>query len=228
MCFLSYSPSSSHTAIHLLFSTCLFSFHTSAILLSSYAISSKYYIPAPTKIILGHDNNKIQGSLYSEDGSFILKSLNREINARAKTLGWLREGDSWRSDEWCGGPGPSRGPSVIPWEIGSLLTSHYNNILLLQNNVWWPCPCSYEYPPHPIVLGHFSFTIKTLLKSPMDLPQGNSVDASSTHPAGFHSVRRAWKSVSSQEFFLPRGGHIQKSTLGRKKQTCLPLPMITW
>lgn len=129
MCFLSYFPSSSHTAIHLLFSTCLFSFHTAAILLSSYAISSKYYIPAPTKIILGHDNNKIQGSLRSEDGSFIFKSLNRGMNARAKTLGWLRvipEGPMSGAED----QGLVVAPLWFPGEISSLLMSHYNILLI--------------------------------------------------------------------------------------------------
>lgn len=122
----------------------------------------------------------------------------------------LTEGDSWRANEWCRGPGPRRGPSVISW--GNQLFADeplQHSSDLVQNHVWWRCPCSYDYPPHPIkviALGHFFLTIKTLLKSPVDLCQGNSVWGVKHTPSWTPLHEKGLEiAVSSQEFFLPRG-----------------------
>ena len=73
-------------------------FYISAILLSGYAIQTSTPALAPTKITFGHDNNKIQGSLYSEDGVFIPKSLHRKMQGPKPRAGLrtLPEGQKQR------------------------------------------------------------------------------------------------------------------------------------
>ena len=124
VCSPSYSTSYSRTVTRLLFSTCLFfpflyCCHFTLWLCCSNQPSS----PAPISIILGHDNNEIQGSCVQNMESSSPNQFTGKCKGQSPDLGW---GDSWRpatvwmNRAWrmplCYILGKSVRPGVLGWQ----------------------------------------------------------------------------------------------------------------
>lgn len=137
--------------------------------------------------------------------------INSQGNAKAKAQIWV-EGDSWRPETvwmnraWrmplCYILGKSVRPGVLGWQLTVRIS-----LPSVQNYVWWPWTllpgqCKlFSDPAHKAIphlqlklsFGHF-LTVKTSLKSPVALCQGNSADGSNANPAGYPSMKRPGES----------------------------------
>lgn len=138
---------------------CVLVFYISAILLSGYAIQTSTPALAPTKITFGHDNNKIQGSLYSEDGLFIPKSLHRKMQGPKPRAGLRTPPEGQKQ---CGWAAPEGCPSVISW--GNQLTWEF-----LADDLLHPCGLckmmSDDLECFLLVSAGFSLTLLTRISS---------------------------------------------------------------
>ena len=186
-----------------------FLFYIAAISLSGYAIQTSLPALAPTNIILGHDNNEIQEACVQNMQSSSQNQFTGKCKGQSLDLGWGWFMKAWNSvDE----QGLKDAPLLYPGEISSPRNSRLTTycpyilavcaklcLMTLNSSSWsvqaslWPCSQGYPPPPIKVIFGHF-LTVKTSLKSPVALCQGNSADGSNTNPAGYPSMKRPGES----------------------------------